>query len=76
MPDMPKPYTAPNVHLPLAWQDLFVSDVTFAVYGAAALGFINEVAQHFDTKADDLFFARAPSIECRYGNLRKDRTRR
>ena len=57
LPDMPELYTTPHVRLPLAGQDLFVSDDTFAAYGAAAFEFINEIAQHFEDKADDLFFA-------------------
>lgn len=60
MPDMPELYTTAHVHLPLAGQDLFVSGETFAAYGAAAFEFINEIAQHFEGKADDLFFVEAP----------------
>lgn len=57
LPDAPDLYTARHVRLPLAGQDLFVSDDTFAAYGAAAFDFINEIAQHFEARADDLFFA-------------------
>jgi hypothetical protein len=55
VPDMPKLYTTTHVRLPLAGQDLFVSDDTFAAYGAAAFELIHEIAQCFEAKADDLF---------------------
>ena len=57
MPDMPELYTTTHVRLPLAGQDLFVSDDIFAAYGAAAFEFISEIAQHFEANGDDLFFS-------------------
>lgn len=57
MPDMPELYTITHVRLPLAGQDLFVSDDIFAAYGEAAFELINEIAQHFEARSDDLFFA-------------------
>lgn len=57
VPDMPELYTTTQVRLPLAGQDLFVSDDIFAAYGAAAFEFITAIAAHFEARADELFFA-------------------
>lgn len=56
MPDAPELYTSSHVGLPLAGQNLFVSDETFAEYGSAAFEFIIDIAQHFEAMTDDLFF--------------------
>ena len=54
--DFPFMYTSSHVQQPLAGEDLFISDDTFAAYGDSAYEFIIEIAQHFESNADELFF--------------------
>lgn len=56
LPESPGMYTSSNIYLPLAGQDLFVSEDIFAAYGASAFEFACDIARHFESKSDDLYF--------------------
>lgn len=57
LPDFPNMYTAAHVRVPLAGQDIFVSESTFDDYGGSVFEILIEIAEHFEAQTDTHFFA-------------------
>ena len=55
LPDFPELYTSPKTRLPLAGQDLFISESQFADFGASAIAFTEEIAEHFQNQSEHFF---------------------
>ena len=55
LPDFPEMYTSPNTRLPLAGQDLFISEAAFEGFGASAIAFTEEIAEHFQSHSEHFF---------------------
>jgi hypothetical protein len=56
LPDYRFMYETIRVLQPLAGEDLFVSEETFAAYGDAVSEFMDQIAQRFEANPDELFF--------------------
>ena len=54
-PDFPFMHTAPSLRLPLAGDDFYVTDERFSEYREAANRFLEEIAEHFEANAEDLY---------------------
>jgi hypothetical protein len=56
LPAHPFMYETTRVLQPLAGEDLFVSEETFAAYGDAVCDFMDQIAHRFEANPDELFF--------------------
>jgi hypothetical protein len=55
LPDFSDIYTSPRTRLPLAGQDLFISEEKFAELGMSAIAFTVEIAEHFQNQSEHFF---------------------
>lgn len=55
LPDFPQMYTAQSLRLPMAGEDLYVTEEIFIEYSEAANRFIAEIAEYFTARSDGHF---------------------
>ena len=57
LPDFPQMYTSSRLCLPLAGEDIYVTEARFAEYRQAALAFATQIAEFFDAHAEEHYLA-------------------
>jgi hypothetical protein len=55
LPDFPQTYTQQSLRLPMAGEDLYVTEEVFTEYSEAANRFISEIAEYFTAHCDNHF---------------------